>query len=155
MPSVTALIASAATTTSGMLTPVAMSAALRRTGSIVGPGQRWTTGQVSVRVMPVDRLHVRDDHPAELVDRLGLDAHDDVVGSGDVLGGGDTGEVADLALRPEAALPTSVWIKYVCVDTHRCCAPIRYSPPSAHRSGVRAGAATSLRTSMRTNLVET
>jgi len=43
--------ATAATTRNGTAAPVAMSAARRVTGSIARP-YRWTTGQVSVRVMP-------------------------------------------------------------------------------------------------------
>ncbi len=45
-----------------------------------------TTGQVSVRVMPGDLLDGPDDELAQVVDAVGLAAHDDVVGTRDLEG---------------------------------------------------------------------
>ena len=97
-------------TTSGSVTAVAISAARRTRGRSGDSSSEVDDGQVSVRVMPADRLHVGHDQLAQLVDGLGLGADDDVVGTGDVLGAGDAGEAA-ISAATAAALPTSVWIR--------------------------------------------
>ena len=57
---------------------------------------RWTTGQVSVRVMPSTDWMRGDDQLAQLVDRLRLGADDHVVWTRHVFRLGDPGDLADL-----------------------------------------------------------
>ena len=74
----------------------ARAAASRSPRRRAAQGQRWTTGQVRVRVMPATRLDLGDDQLAQLVDVVGLGADDHVVRTGDVLGLGDPGDLGDL-----------------------------------------------------------
>ena len=67
----------------------------------------WTTGQVSVRVMPSRFCTFETTNGQYFVD-AGLGPDDHVVGTGDVLGEGDALHLGDGA---SAALPTSVWIR--------------------------------------------
>ena len=63
----------------------------------------------------LDRLDPGDHELAQVVDRLGLGAHDHVVGAGDVLGLGDAADARGPRSATAAALPTSVWIRmYAC-----------------------------------------
>ena len=61
--------------------------------------QRWTTGQVSVRVMPGTAWTLATHQLAQLVDALRLGPDDHVVGAGDVLGERHAGDLGDPASR--------------------------------------------------------
>ena len=63
-----------------------------------------------MRVIPPTPCTLRDDELAQLVDVLGLRAHDHVVGPGDVLGG-DHPRMPAISAATAAALPTSVWTR--------------------------------------------
>ncbi len=94
-----------------------------------GWAQMWTTVHVRVRVMPGHLLDAGDHQLAELVDVAGLDAGDDVVRAGDVLGGAVTPSTSAMASATDVERPTSVWIRMYAWTTA--------GPPSA-RSGRRS-----------------
>ena len=73
--------------------------------------QRWTTGQVRVRVMPSTAwTSATTSLPSSST--VSASARDDhVVRAGDVLGLGDAGDARRSSVATSAALPTSVWIR--------------------------------------------
>ena len=101
----------------------------------VSGSQRWTTGQVSVRVMPGTAWTLATTSLPELVDAARLAADDDVVRTGDVLGHRDTLDVGDLGCHRRGLADLGL-DQDVSLDGHRAL-PTRVSMALEASDGIR------------------